>query len=207
MTSDLVANARTLASRVQASAPSLRDTRIVLIDGPAGSGKTTLAAQLVQALGGEPSLGSGTFRPEMALSADAVVQTLHADDMYEGWGGLAGLSEVLVGAVIEPLVAGTVGEFRMWDWHRSERTHLITVPPRPVLIIEGVGVAMAPARAHASVVVWVEAPPQVCLERLLARDGEGMRSELVRWQQTESAHFNRDRTRAAADVIVTTSSV
>ncbi|MGO1280054.1 MAG: AAA family ATPase, partial [Cellulosimicrobium funkei] len=42
-------------------------TRLVVVDGPAGSGKTTLAAQL-----------------EAALPA----QVLHMDDLYEGWRGL-----------------------------------------------------------------------------------------------------------------------
>ena len=187
MTADVPEQARALAKRVEETAPALGSTRLVLIDGPAGSGKTTLARHL-----------------SSALSADAPVQTLHADDMYEGWLGLPRLADVLIDQVIAPLASGRPGQFRRWDWLAGERAEHIVVSPRPVLIIEGVGVAMAAARAHASVVVWVEAPPDVCLRRGLERDGEAMRSEWEQWQVAEQHEFAREGTRAAADVIVST---
>ena len=124
--------------------------------------------------------------------------------MYEGWLGLPRLADVLIDQVIAPLAAGRAGEFRRWDWLVDKRAERIVVPPQPVLIIEGVGVAMAAARAHASVVVWVEAPPELCLRRGLERDGEALRSEWEQWQVAERREFAREATRAAVDVIVRT---
>lgn len=188
MTVDLLTQARAVAQRVERVAPALGSTRLVLIDGPAGSGKTTLARHL-----------------SSVLSADAPVQTLHGDDMYEGWGGLPRLADVLIDQVIAPLAKGRPGEFRRWDWLTGARGERIAVPPRPVLVVEGVGVAMAAARVHASVVVWVEAPPEVCLRRGVERDGEAMRADWQRWQVAEQEQFAREGTRAAADVVITTS--
>src|SRR5690554_3154793 len=176
-----------LAKRVQSAAPALGSTRLVLIDGPAGSGKTTLAGHL-----------------SSVLSADAPVQTLHGDDMYEGWLGLPRLADVLIDQVIAPLANGQPGEFRRWDWLAGERAERIAVLPRPILIVEGVGVGMAAARAHASVLVWVEAPPGVCLLRGLERDGEALRADWERWQRAEQQEFARERTRAAADLVIAT---
>lgn len=187
MTVDLQEQARAIAKRVEETGPALAQTRLVLIDGPAGAGKTSLARVLAK-----------------ALSTKRHVQTLHADDMYEGWGGLPRLADVLIDQVITPLATGKTGRFRRWDWHAGARAEAVLVPPAPVLIIEGVGVAMEAARAHASVVVWVQAPADLCLRRGLERDGQAMRAEWLRWQVAEQQEFAREGTRAAADVIVTT---
>lgn len=188
MTEDLQAHARALAKRVESAAPALGNTRLVLIDGPAGSGKTTFARHL-----------SGV------LSAHAPIQTVHGDDLYEGWQGLPRLGDVLLDQVIAPLAVGRPGIFRKWDWHAGGRGEQVIVTPREVLIIEGVGVAMAAARVHASVVVWVEAPPDVRLQRGIDRDGEVMRDQWLRWQQAEQREFDREGTRAAANVVITNS--
>ncbi|GIG54400.1 adenylate kinase [Demequina activiva] len=191
-----------IAQAVRASAPRLPRTRVVLVDGPAGSGKTTVANHLAVELGGAPSAGAGTFDPATDRADDAAVQILHADDMYEGWGGLDALDEVLLDQILEPLAAGRDAGFHMWDWHRSERTHRIPVPPRAVLIVEGVGVASPRARAHAVLTVWVEAPADVRLRRGIERDGEAMREEWERWQSVEARVLDAHDTRSAADVVV-----
>ena len=191
-----------IAQALRASAPRLGRTRLLLVDGPAGSGKTTFANRLAVELGAAPSRGAGSFDPTSPLPARAPVQILHADDMYEGWGGLEELDDVLVDQVLAPLAAGRRGTFRMWDWARSERTHPIPVPERDVLIVEGVGVGSPRARARASMVVWVEAPRELRLRRGIERDGEGMREEGERWQPIETRVLAEHGTREAADVIV-----
>lgn len=161
-----------IVARIQAAPARCGTTRVVLIDGPAGAGKSTLAARLAVALGGVASAGAGTFTPESAAAPTALVQTLHGDDMYEGWEGLTRLDQVLWDQVLAPLAASRVGAFHLWDWVAGRRTHRIEVPPLPYLLIEGVGVASRAAREVAALVIWVEAPWEERLRRGLARDGD-----------------------------------
>lgn len=156
-------------------------SRIVLIDGPAGSGKTTLAARLGDKLG---------------------AQVLHADDMYEGWSGLATLGDTLVGHVLAPLSRGERAGFARWDWFASARAERIEVPPADAVVIEGVGVGQSAARPFASLVVYVDAPRGERLARGIARDGEALSAEWHAWQEEESAFLARERTRASADVLL-----
>lgn len=169
-----------LVATARASAARCGTTRVIAIDGPAGAGKTTLAGRLAAALGG--------------------AQVLHADDMYEGWSGLATLSEVLVGEVLEPLARFGRASFRRWDWVAGARAETIEVPAAPFLVIEGVGTAQRAARLFVSLVIYVDAPWAVRLERGIARDGETMRAEWERWQAAEGPFLVREGTRAAADV-------
>ncbi|WP_227589932.1 (d)CMP kinase [Demequina pelophila] len=170
-----------MIARVRASAPRLGRTRLVLVDGPAGSGKTTLGERLGAALG---------------------AQVLHADDMYEGWDGLATLDRVLVDGVLEPLSRRRPGTFRRWDWLSSARAEEVRVPVADALVVEGVGVASRAAREHASLVVFVEAPWPLRRARGVERDGEAMAPEWDRWHGVEDAHLAAEGTRAAAHVLV-----
>jgi len=156
-------------------------TRVVLVDGPAGSGKTTLGDRLGAAL---------------------CAQVLHADDMYEGWDGLPVLRDVLLTRVLQPLSRGEQAGFERWDWVASARADRIEVPTADVLVIEGVGVAQRAARPYASLVVYVDAPWPERLARGVARDGEAMRAQWEVWQYAEEEFLNAEDTLQAADVVV-----
>lgn len=194
-----------LAARVLDAPARCGTTRLVLIDGPAGSGKTTLANRLAEALGGARSAGAGTYDPANPLDLEAPVQILHGDDMYEGWSGLSTLHQVLLDQVLEPLAQRGQGAFRMWDWVADQRSHTITVPARKVLIIEGVGVGLPRARALASLVIFVEAPWEERLKRGVARDHHAYDDVVAKWKAfdaEETALHIASATRDAADFVV-----
>ncbi|WP_340540013.1 uridine kinase family protein [Nocardioides sp. GXZ039] len=159
---------------------SLGTGRLVCIDGPGGSGKTSLAADLRRATG---------------------APVVHMDDLYDGWDGLDEVDDAL-GPLLTPLARGRSGHYRRYDWHRAAFAEQVAVPPSDLLLVEGVG-SGAPAFADLiTVLVWVEARHDVRLQRGLARDGEHLRDQWLRWQAAERRHFATRRTRERADVVV-----
>lgn len=170
-----------LADLVRARSPRLGLVRLVCVDGPAGSGKTTLAELLAGALG---------------------AAVLHLDDLYEGWSGLDGVFDRLDEQVLTPLAAGRPGRYQRYDWEAGRFAEWQDVPVPRHLVVEGCGSAPAALGNRAVLVAWVEAPETTRLARGLARDGEPMRAEWLRWQGLEHAHFARERTRERAEVIV-----
>ena len=172
-----------MAEAVRAAPPRLGPVRLVCIDGPAGSGKTTLAA----AIAGE--LGPG-------------VVVLHLDDMYEGWSGLGGVWERLEEQVLHPLELGHAARWQRYDWAAERFAEWVDLPVPQYLIVEGCGSAPRAVDGRAALIAWVEAPADVRLARGLARDGEQMRDDWLRWRAEEAAEFAREGTRERADVVV-----
>lgn len=175
--------AQHVAARVLAAPPTLGRGRLVCIDGPAGSGKTTLAETVAR------------------LVPDAGV--VHCDELLHGWRGLPGLAGS-VEALLRPLAAGRTGRWRRWDWHADDWAEEHVVEPGGVLVLEGVG-SWSPAVADlVGLLVWVEAASELRLARGIARDGEGMRAQWEQWRLDEEALFERHDTRAHADLVVST---
>jgi uridine kinase len=172
-----------VAERVLAAPPTLGPGHLVCVDGPAGSGKTTLADALTQAVPG--------------------AQLVHCDDLLQGWHGLPGLAAT-VASLLEPLARGGVGTWRRWDWLADDWAETHQVTPGGLLVIEGVG-SWSPTIADlVGVLVWVEADPDLRLSRGMARDGETMRARWMQWRIEEDALFAAHGTRDHADLVVST---
>lgn len=169
-----------------AAPPTLGSGRLVCVDGPGGSGKTTLADAVIRA--------ANRRVPSLAL--------LHMDDLYEGWSGLGDVAARLAEDVLGPLAAGRPGCYHRWDWRASAWAEEHVVDPVDLLVLEGVGSGAVEYDDLVTTLVWVEAGRDVCLARGLARDGEAMRPEWERWMVGEDAHFAAQRTRERADVLV-----
>ncbi|MCD4535034.1 AAA family ATPase [Nocardioides sp. cx-169] len=172
--------ARHLLDLARSRPPTLGDGRLVCIDGPAGSGKTTLAASLA-ALAGAP--------------------VVHMDDLYDGWDGLPRVTDQLDGLLL-PLTEGAAGSYRRYDWVLQEYVEAVTVAPAPLLVLEGVGAGSLAHAARCTVLAWVEAPDALRLQRGLTRDGPQVEQHWRRWMRAEAEHFADQRTRDRADVIV-----
>jgi uridine kinase len=172
-----------LAADLLAAPPLLGGTRLVCVDGPAGSGKTTFAGRLAAALGESAEL-------------------VHMDDVYAGW-TLTGAVARLAAGVLGPLSAGRPGAYHRFDWHADRfEPEPVPVRPAPVLLVEGCGSAPRRLDPWTTLRVWVEAPAPLRLARGLARDGAAMTAHWERWGATEAAEFAREGTRRRADLRV-----
>jgi uridine kinase len=202
--------AAALAARLRAAPPRLGRTRLVCVDGPAGSGKTTLAGRLAGTLG--PGTGlvhmddlyagwtltGAAARLAAALGTGAAV--LHMDDLYAGW-TLTGAAARLAAGVLRPLAEGRPGAYHRYDWAAGRFAAEPTpVPPPPVLLVEGCGSAPAALDPWTTLRIWVEAPAALRLARGLARDGAALEPQWRRWQEHEAAWFAADRTRERAQL-------
>lgn len=168
---------------VDVARPRCGQVVVVAVDGPAGSGKTTLAG---------------------ALTARLTAPTVHMDDLFPGWDGLVAAPGLLADQVLEPLARGERAAYRRWDWHRSRWAETVPVPDAPVLVLEGCGCSVRPAGDYAAVRVWVEAAAEVRKDRGIARDGAAYAPHWDRWMAQEQALFTADGTRERADLVIDT---
>jgi vacuolar-type H+-ATPase catalytic subunit A/Vma1 len=175
-----VSNAQRVLDLALSREPTLARGRLVCIDGPAGSGKTTLAGEVAE-LSGAP--------------------VLHMDDMFEGWRGLPRITGQLE-SLLRPLATGRSGTYRRWDWPGNAWAETVTVPPAPLLVLEGVGSGSAVVGDLITVLAWVEVPFPLRLERGLERGGIGVAENWRRWAADEQDLFDRERTRERADVVL-----
>ena len=167
--------------RTKSRPPTLGPGRLICIDGPAGAGKTTLAAAIELA------------EPE--------AHVVHCDELLQGWRGLPGLGATLE-TMLRPLAEGQESSWTRWAWDRAAWAESHPVSPGGLLVLEGTG-SWAPAYADlVGTLVWVEAPRDVRLARGMARDGEHMRQQWQTWLEDEAELHARLGTRVRADIVV-----
>ncbi|WP_059008401.1 uridine kinase family protein [Streptomyces specialis] len=171
-----------LPARLAALPPSCGPVRLVAIDGHAGSGKSTLATRLSPALGGAPVVRLDDFATH---------------DAFFGW------VEPLTRLVLRPLAAGTAARHPVYDWERRAFTTTATVPPAPVVLLEGVGAGRRALRPHLAFLVWMSVPAEVAWARGRRRDGPGLAGFWARWEAAEHRHFADDPSEPFADILMT----
>lgn len=183
---DLAVPVARVGELVAAAVPRLGAGHLVCVDGPAGSGKTTLAAALAAAHGW------------------AVV---HMDDLYAGWDGLPEVDRRTWTDLVEPLAQGRHGSYRRYDWHAGAYAETHRVAPLDAgtaLVLEGVGAGSSPWADLISALVWLEADPDERMRRGIERDGAAFAPHWEAWARAEAAHFAAHRTRERADLVLHT---
>ena len=103
--------------------------------------------------------------------------------------------------MLRPVRAGRPGSYHRYDWAAGAfSTEPTAVPAASALVVEGCGSSSPALDPLTSLRIWVEAPAALRLARGLARDGEALRDQWLRWQQVEAAVFTCERTRARAEL-------
>lgn len=170
-----------LAAGLRRLPPSCGPVRLVGVDGHAGSGKTTFAARLATALGDAP--------------------VLHLDDLAShaelfAWTGR------LLEQVIEPLSRGRTAHYRPYDWHARRFTAPRTLPPAPVVVVEGVGAGRRALRPRLAGLLWMELAAEESWHRGRRRDGKELDVFWDTWVRAERDHFAADTSRPYAAFLV-----
>ncbi|OKI54700.1 uridine kinase family protein [Streptomyces sp. MJM1172] len=170
-----------LARELAGLPPSLGPVRLIGIDGHAGSGKSTFAGRLAEALGGVP--------------------VLHLDDIatHEE---LFGWQERLRAQVLEPLAAGRPAHWAPYDWVRRRFGPERVLDPVPLLLVEGVGAGRRALRPHLARLLWMETPRARSWGLGRNRDGRELSDFWDGWERAELAHFSDDPSRPFADTLV-----
>ncbi|GAA4251586.1 uridine kinase family protein [Dactylosporangium darangshiense] len=179
--------AQTIAADIARRDP-VNGIRIVGVDGPSGSGKSFLAAQISK------------------LLAAPIIEI----DDFVSWDCFADWWPRFDAQVLTPLLAGrdAVYQARDWnDWYGSSLGAWKTQPWLPTIVLEGVTCTRSETIGRLAYAVWVEAPAELRLARGMARDTAfpGKAALWQRWMREEDTFFAADDTRNRADIIVDTS--
>lgn len=161
--------------------PARGGVRLVGIDGPSASGKSTLARRIRE-------LAPGT--------------ALVKGDDFVSWADLQTWWPRFEAQVLAPLRAGRDARYQVRDWIGDEFGSALkrwkTARASPLVIVEGV--SMTRAAAGVDFAIWVEAPQHTRLERGLARDGTDHAGVWANWLEMEHAFFAHDGTKQRADL-------
>lgn len=111
---------------------------------------------------------------------------LHLDDIATheelfSWTGR------LTAQVIEPLGRGESARYAPYDWNLRAFGPPRTLPPAPVLLVEGVGAGRRELRPHLAALLWMELPARESWARGRRRDGEAQREFWDAWTEAERA--------------------
>ena len=177
-----VSNLSELVDKVNESSKKCGQTKIIVIDGPAGSGKTTLAKSLSGLLENCP--------------------IIHMDEIYEGWENALSPKTFkdLVEWIINPLLEKNLIEYIKYDWNLEQRIEKIVINNSKIIIIEGVGSSSFEISKHASLKLWIEVNKETGINRVLTRDGLQIQEQMKTWQSQESKFFIENNSKENSDI-------
>jgi hypothetical protein len=159
---------------------------ILAVDGRSNSGKTTLAARIVDAVAGS-----------------AVV---HTDDI--AWGhSRFGWADLLIDGILTPLRQGGAVAFRPPGWSGRGRAGCILVPAGcPLLVVEGVGAGRKEAAYLIDALIWVQSDEGEAERRsraLVGKPGKSPTSwHAQEWMAEERPFVAADRAWERAGIVV-----
>jgi uridine kinase len=162
-------------------------TPIVLIDGRAGSGKSTFAEQLQQQL----------FR-----DGESAPRVIHMDNIFEGWDGLALGSDYMVRFILQPLARRETASWQDWSWVKNQRSSWREFSGGTPLIVEGCGSLTERSKEHADIAIWLEASEEVRRERWIQRERHLEKFDF--WAAQELDFYAREKSQSLADLVIKT---
>lgn len=164
----------------------------VAIDGPCASGKSTLGEELSQ-IYSCPLIHMDDFflRPEQRTEERLSQPGGNVD--YERF-----LQEVLL-----PLTRQETACYRPWRCRMGGFDAPVTLPPCPLVVVEGSYSLRPDLRDHYQLRVWVEAPMEERLGRLAQRGGPGCLERFrTMWIPLENRYFDSCRVKECCQLFI-----
>jgi uridine kinase len=162
-------------------------TPILLIDGRAGSGKSTFAESLQQQL----------FR-----DGESAPRVIHMDNIFEGWDGLALGSDYMVRFILQPLARRETASWQDWSWVKNQRSSWREFSGGTPLIVEGCGSLTERSKEHADISIWLEASEETRRERWIQRERHLEKFDF--WAAQELDFYAREKSQSLADLVIKT---
>jgi hypothetical protein len=173
-----------LAAEIRAR-PCAGPVRMVAVDGPGRSGKSTLAHALAAACGEAP--------------------VVRVDDFLY-WHDIQGWWPRLEHEALRPLLSGSPARFRVRDWAGDPLGQGLAgwaeVRPAEVVIVEGITASRQAIAADLALALWVTAPRAQRLRRAAAREGPQRLPLWIEWMRLEDEFFAADGAERRAAHIV-----
>jgi uridine kinase len=184
-----------LVSAAVDAAPHEGPAVLVAVAGAGGTGKSTLARELALLRDDVAVVEGDDFYRPLAESTRAALTPIEAVDLLFDW-------ERLRDEALAPLLRGESARYRRYDW-QAERlgSEIATVAAGGVVVVEGVYVARPALRGYYDLIVVVDAPRRLCLERQIAR-GENEPGQIARWRAAEEWYLERQDPRRGADLVI-----
>lgn len=128
------------------------------------------------------------------------------DDLYDGWDSPLndGLYDRISTQIFDALRDDVDIRYQKYDWHEEKFNNWIDVANTEYLIIEGVGALHPKNLDSACLKIWVEANQKLLLKRVLGRDGEHIREQMLTWQKMEQEYFKKYKIADKADFALQT---
>jgi len=165
---------------------------LVSIDGPCGSGKTTLAAQMAETFGW---------------------QIVHMDDFFLPWKDrredwktqIAGNMDLerVKQEILVPLAAGQEAMCRPYDCRNDRIRPAFAVRPEGIVAVEGNYSRMPALKPYYDFSIVLECPDSVREERLQRREGNYYETFRGLWMPMDERYQREMRIREEADILFT----
>ena len=186
-TKDQLALVEKISSQVLELIDRGNQTPIILIDGRAGSGKSTFAESLQQQL----------FR-----DGESAPRVIHMDNIFEGWDGLALGSDYMVRFILQPLARRETASWQDWSWVKNQRSSWREFSGGTPLIVEGCGSLTERSKEHADISIWLEASEETRRGRWIQRERHLEKFDF--WAAQELDFYAREKSQSLADLVIKT---
>ena len=123
------------------------------------------------------------------------------DDFYDGWSDplSAKMTARITSQLLMPFKQALPVSYQIFNWHLNRFDTRKQIGQSRYLILEGVGSGQKSFRSYLGKSIWIECDPQIGFERVIARDGEGVRHQMNKFLIDQNNHFAAELSKNAAD--------